>query len=160
MIPAVGAVVLPYIGTLFVGYLSNCEAPEMLDFLPFMSVVIFRFKKMTFDIMQDVFPRLLGKIIQFTQVEPEGYNEKLNLLELRKNFCYVISSFMTAELEGVFTTTGKTYLGKANDRKSSTFADVDPAFTSIWKHNGRSAYAEACFPCARKIIFCITSTWT
>ena len=88
------------------GLLAGESSQELLDFLPFISQIIFKFGPAVFTIMNAIWIPLREKIEFYLQQEPNGTDESRILLDLIKADCSLMNAIFMARLNGIFTSSG------------------------------------------------------
>ncbi|KAL1916477.1 uncharacterized protein VTP21DRAFT_5668 [Calcarisporiella thermophila] len=102
LISCLGAKILPYLPPVITGLLTNCKLSELVDFLPFIGQIIYKFKPSIFNIVNDLLLPLVKRVFVFLNQTPSGTDEALMLIDLRKAYLNFIHMLFNSELERVF----------------------------------------------------------
>ncbi|KAF9353934.1 pre-tRNA nuclear export protein, partial [Mortierella sp. NVP85] len=94
----------PYLPPLITGLLQECSIMELAEFLPFMSQVAHKFKATIISILNGLLFPLVQKVFFFLNQVPNGTDEALALVELRKSYLAFLVGLFSSELENVFVT--------------------------------------------------------
>jgi exportin-T len=101
LISCLGAEMLPYLPSLINALLNECLVNELVDFLPFISLIAHKFKPMIFNVLDELLLPLVKKVFDFLNTSPTGTDEALLLSDLRKSYLNFITNLFNYELEGV-----------------------------------------------------------
>ncbi|KAF9425612.1 pre-tRNA nuclear export protein [Entomortierella beljakovae] len=104
LINCLGQEVQPYLPTLITGLLQECSIMEFAEFLPFMGQVAHKFKATIMSILNELFFPLVQKVFYFLNQVPNGTDEVVALVELRKCYLAFLMGLFSSELENVFVT--------------------------------------------------------
>ncbi|KAJ3325466.1 pre-tRNA nuclear export protein [Boothiomyces sp. JEL0866] len=85
------------------GLLSSETALEIIDFLPFIGLTIYKFQQSVEVILKGVWKPLREKISYFLLQPPVGTDDALNLLNLRKADLTLITTLFNSQLNEVLT---------------------------------------------------------
>ncbi|KAG0225933.1 pre-tRNA nuclear export protein [Mortierella sp. GBA43] len=94
----------PYLPPLITGLLQECSIMELVDFLPFMGQVAHKFKATIMSILNGLLFPLVQKVFFFLNQVPNGTDEALALVELRKSYLAFLMGLFASELENVLVT--------------------------------------------------------
>ncbi|KAF9294429.1 pre-tRNA nuclear export protein [Mortierella antarctica] len=106
LINCLGQDIQPYLPTLITGLLQECSIMELVEFLPFMGQVAHKFKTTITSILNGLFFPLVQKVFFFLNQVPNGTDEAMALVELRKSYLAFLMGLFSSELEDVFITEG------------------------------------------------------
>lgn len=101
LINCLGSEMLPYLPALINALLNECLVNELVDFLPFISLVAHKFKPMIFNVLDELLLPLVKRVFDFLNTTPSGTDEALLLIDLRKSYLNFITNLFNYELEGV-----------------------------------------------------------
>lgn len=104
LINCLGQDVQPYLPTLITGLLQECSVMELVEFLPFMGQVAHKFKATIMSILNGLFFPLVQKVFFFLNQVPNGTDEAMALVELRKSYLTFLMGLFSSELENVLIT--------------------------------------------------------
>ncbi|KAK3826715.1 MAG: armadillo-type protein [Linnemannia gamsii] len=104
LINCLGQDVQPYLPTLITGLLQECSVMELVEFLPFMGQVAHKFKTTIMSILNGLFFPLVQKVFFFLNQVPNGTDEAMALVELRKSYLTFLMGLFSSELESVLIT--------------------------------------------------------
>ncbi|KAJ3256087.1 pre-tRNA nuclear export protein [Boothiomyces macroporosus] len=96
------------------GLLSSETAIEIIDFLPFIGLTIYKFQQSVEIILKGVWKPLREKISYFLLQPPVGTDDALNLLNLRKADLTLITTLFNAQLNDVLTCPGNCHITLEN----------------------------------------------
>ncbi|KAG2221392.1 hypothetical protein INT45_012643 [Circinella minor] len=102
LINCIGAELLPLLPAFITGLLTECQISELVDFLPFIGMISFKFKPMILNITDELLLPLVKRVFDFLNTSPSGTDEALVLIDLRKAYLNFILSLFNADLQGVF----------------------------------------------------------
>ncbi|KAJ3271577.1 pre-tRNA nuclear export protein [Terramyces sp. JEL0728] len=85
------------------GLLSSETAVEIIDFLPFICLTIYKFQQSVEQILKGVWKPLREKISYFLSQPPVGTDDALNLLNLRKADLTLITTLFNSQLNDIMT---------------------------------------------------------
>ncbi|KAI8578810.1 hypothetical protein K450DRAFT_245632 [Umbelopsis ramanniana AG] len=101
LIGCLGGEMLPYLPALINSLLNECLVNELVDFLPFISLIAHKFKPMIFNVLDELLLPLVKRVFDFLNTSPSGTDEALLLSDLRKAYLTFITNLFNYELEGV-----------------------------------------------------------
>ncbi|CDS03104.1 hypothetical protein LRAMOSA00506 [Lichtheimia ramosa] len=101
LVNCLGSAVLPYLPTLINGLLVECQLTELVDFLPFIGLITFKFKPMIQSIMDELLLPLVKRVFDFLNVAPSGTDEAVLLIDLRKAYLNFITGLFNADVSVV-----------------------------------------------------------
>jgi exportin-T len=101
LIGCLGGEMLPYLPALINSLLNECLVNELVDFLPFISLIAHKFKPMIFNVLDELLLPLVKRVFDFLNTSPSGTDEALLLMELRKAYLTFLTNLFNYELEGV-----------------------------------------------------------
>ncbi|KAG9322841.1 hypothetical protein KVV02_008784 [Mortierella alpina] len=104
LINCLGQDVQPYLPTLITGLLQECSIMELVEFLPFMGQVAHKFKATIMSILNGLLFPLVQKVFFFLNQVPNGTDEAMALVELRKSYLAFLMGLFSSELENVLIT--------------------------------------------------------
>ncbi|KAF9189572.1 pre-tRNA nuclear export protein [Haplosporangium sp. Z 767] len=104
LINCLGQEVQPYLPTLITGLLQECSIMELVEFLPFMGQVAHKFKATIMAILNGLLFPLIQKVFFFLNQVPNGTDEAMALIELRKSYLGFLMGLFSSELENVLIT--------------------------------------------------------
>ncbi|KAI8146411.1 armadillo-type protein [Fennellomyces sp. T-0311] len=100
-INCLGSEALPYLPAFINGLLTECQVPELVDFLPFIGMISYKFKPMIHSILDELLLPLVKRVFDFLNTSPSGTDEALLFIDLRKAYLNFILSCFNADLHGV-----------------------------------------------------------
>lgn len=101
LIGCLGGEMLPYLPALINSLLNECLVNELVDFLPFISLIAHKFKPMIFNVLDELLLPLVKRVFDFLNTSPSGTDEALLLVDLRKAYLTFLTNLFNYELEGV-----------------------------------------------------------
>ncbi|KAK9766337.1 pre-tRNA nuclear export protein [Basidiobolus ranarum] len=104
LLNCLGSEILPYILPLINNMITECQVTELVDFLPFMGLVVHKFKPSIMNALNDLLLPLLNKVFTFLNQTATGTDEAVLLFDLRKSYLNFIVSILNAEMDDVFIT--------------------------------------------------------
>ncbi|ORY05766.1 Xpo1-domain-containing protein [Basidiobolus meristosporus CBS 931.73] len=104
LLNCLGSEILPYLLPLINNMIAECQVTELVDFLPFMGLVIHKFKPSIMSALNDLLLPLLNKVFTFLNQTATGTDEAVLLLDLRKSYLNFIISILNSEMDDVFLT--------------------------------------------------------
>ncbi|KAG0204147.1 pre-tRNA nuclear export protein [Mortierella sp. GBA30] len=104
LINCLGQDVQPYLPTLITGLLQECSIMELVEFLPFLGQVARKFKATIVSILNGLLFPLVQKVFFFLNQVPNGTDEAMALVELRKSYLAFLAGLFSSELENVLIT--------------------------------------------------------
>ncbi|KTW27617.1 hypothetical protein T552_02059 [Pneumocystis carinii B80] len=93
--------VLPKFPRLINGLLSESKTSELVDFLPFLGLLIHKFKSNIYDILNSLFMPLLNKIFQSLNEFTEGTDDIIIQNDLKKKYLEFVLALMNNDLDTV-----------------------------------------------------------
>lgn len=97
----VGAEILPYLIHLIKGLMTACTASEMLDLFPFLGLLVYKFTGELSPVMNELLGPLLDKAFVFLNESPNGTDEMVLLVNLRKAYVSFLASIFASKMEAV-----------------------------------------------------------
>ncbi|KAI9254548.1 armadillo-type protein [Phascolomyces articulosus] len=102
LINCIGSELLPLLPSFITGLLTECQVTELVDFLPFIGMISFKFKPMILNIIDELLLPLVKRVFDFLNTSPSGTDEALLLIDLRKAYLNFILSLFNADLQRIF----------------------------------------------------------
>ncbi|KAH6581998.1 hypothetical protein BASA50_000428 [Batrachochytrium salamandrivorans] len=104
MVGCVGPVILDHLPMfLSSGLLSSTTATELIDFLPFIGLMIYKFKFSIVDILIELWSPLRDKIFIFLNQQAVGTDDLIQQLALRRSYLTMLSALFNSEMQVVLT---------------------------------------------------------
>ncbi|KAG4304608.1 hypothetical protein PORY_002001 [Pneumocystis oryctolagi] len=94
--------IFPKLPRLINGLLSENKTSELIDFLPFLGLLVHRFKSNVYDILNSLFVPLLNKIFQSLNEPTEGTDDIIIQNDLRKKYLEFILGIFNNDLDSIF----------------------------------------------------------
>ncbi|KAJ3187978.1 pre-tRNA nuclear export protein [Gaertneriomyces sp. JEL0708] len=102
MVGCMGHDILNSVGPLLTaGLLANSTRKELLDFLPFVSYIMHKFKPSVFPVMNELIRPLLERVFLSLNQPVEGTDDALTLVELRRSYLQLLIQIFDSDLEGI-----------------------------------------------------------
>ncbi|KAF9428077.1 pre-tRNA nuclear export protein [Podila epigama] len=101
LINCLGQDIQPYLPTLITGLVQECTIGELVDFLPFLGQVAHKFKTTISEILIGLLYPLVEKVFLYMNRVPNGTDEAVALVELRKSYLAFLMGLFSSELEDV-----------------------------------------------------------
>ncbi|CAG8571231.1 11366_t:CDS:10 [Funneliformis mosseae] len=102
LVNILGVEVLPYLPELITGLLNECQVSELLDSLPFIGLLSYKFNPSIYDILNELIGPLIIKVFFVLNQTPSGTDEAVLLLNLRKAYLSFILSLLNGGMDAVF----------------------------------------------------------
>lgn len=107
LIGCVGSDILPLFQPMMeAGLLSNCTMKELSNFLASMVQVMFKFKTAIFPILNEIIVPLIERVFVDLNLTPSGYDERNDLIDLRRAYLTFLGGIFLYELDNVLVTEG------------------------------------------------------
>ncbi|KAJ3280160.1 pre-tRNA nuclear export protein [Borealophlyctis nickersoniae] len=83
------------------GLLSSSTAKELVDFIPFIALIIHRFSPTISPVINDLFPPLTDRIFFYLNQPASGTDDAFEALELRRQYLVFITHIFNANMEEI-----------------------------------------------------------
>ncbi|EGF81201.1 hypothetical protein BATDEDRAFT_87454 [Batrachochytrium dendrobatidis JAM81] len=104
MVGCVGPVILDHLPTfLSAGLLSSTTATELIDFLPFIGLMIYKFKFSIADILVELWTPLREKIFLFLNQQAVGTDDIIQQISLRRSYLTLFTALFNSEMQAILT---------------------------------------------------------
>ncbi|KAI8926197.1 armadillo-type protein [Entophlyctis helioformis] len=124
MVGCVGPAILDHLPTfLSSGLLSSSTANELIDFLPFVGLMIYKFKASIMGILVNLWIPLREKIFLFLNQPAAGTDDYLQQLALRRAYLTLLSALFNSDLTQVLTSPSN--IGELNTTLMSILMCLD-----------------------------------
>ncbi|KAL2916594.1 pre-tRNA nuclear export protein [Polyrhizophydium stewartii] len=145
MVGCVGPVILDHLPTfLSAGMLSSSTATELVDFLPFVGLMIHKFKSSIVDILGELWCPLRDKIFLFLNQPAAGTDDFVQQLSLRRAYLTLLAALFNSDLAAVLTS-------------PANFPHINNTLLSILlclDENSDAAVHKLVFSLFSKMVFC------
>lgn len=102
LVTCLGTQVLPYLPSLINNLLTECQITELVDFLPFITLVGHTYRPGIEPIIDELLLPLVRRVYDFLNTQPSGTDEAVILVDLQKTYLNFIVSLFNSGLENVF----------------------------------------------------------
>lgn len=128
-VSAIGSTIAELVPRFVASVVTEFQPTELVDFLGFLSLLMHRLKKNTFETMDMLLLPLLSRIFAVLQLPVTGTDEAVNQRRLQEAYLNFFTALMNSNLEGVFIT----------DRNKPEFENVLTALLELAKSCGDQA---------------------
>lgn len=101
LVTCVGPIIIPTIPPLINGLLAECKPTELIDFLPFLSLIMHKYKDDIKPMINDLFLPLVNRIFYILQQPATGTDDANMQADLRKGYLNFVHSLFTYGIESI-----------------------------------------------------------